>query len=124
MFFIYFWLFLVWIALLNEDVVCIFDLSSCDIKWSNNEIPRYKLDFELFGYNPDEYIKMGKPGPEDIVDDPPAKEDQSKPESPTEEVAVAENEALKVDNGLAAVEKGDDMKESEMKEDEAIGKLT
>ena len=67
---------------------------------------------------------MGKPGPEDIVDDPPAKEDQSKPESPTEEVVVAENEALKVDNGLAAVEKGDDMKESEMKEDEAIGKLT
>ena len=66
---------------------------------------------------------MGKPGPDDVVDEPPAKE-ESKPESPTEEVVLAENEALKVDNGLAAVEKGEEMKESEMKEDELIGKST
>jgi len=28
---------------------------------------RYKIDFELFGYSPEEYIKMGKPGPEDVI---------------------------------------------------------
>ena len=62
---------------------------------------------------------MGKPGPEDIVEEPLAKED-SKSESPKEEVAVAENEseAFKVDIGVA-VEIGD-----EMKEDKSIGKST
>jgi len=85
---------------------------------------RYKLDFELFGYSPDEYIKMGKPGPEDIVEEPLAKE-ESKSEGSKEEVAVAENEkeALKVDSGVT-VEIGDEMKESETKEDESIGKST
>merc|ERR1712013_469037 len=28
---------------------------------------RYKIDFELFGYSPEEYIKMGKPGPDDVI---------------------------------------------------------
>jgi len=28
---------------------------------------RYKIDFELFGYSPEDYIKMGKPGPEDVI---------------------------------------------------------
>lgn len=96
----------------------------CDIITSNNnEIPRYKLDFELFGYSPDEYIKMGKPGPDDIVEEiaPKSKEEESKT---NEEVAAAENEseALKVDSGV--VEIGNEMEESEMKEDEPIGKST
>ena len=96
----------------------------CDIITSNNnEIPRYKLDFELFGYSPDEYIKMGKPGPDDIVEEiaPKSKEEESKT---NEEVAAAENEseALKVDSGV--VEIGNEMEESEMKEDELIGKST
>jgi hypothetical protein len=84
---------------------------------------RYKLDFELFGYSPDEYIRMGKPGPEDIVEEPLAKEEESKPESPNEEAAAAENES-EVDGGVAAVELGEEMKELEMKEDESIGKST
>ena len=67
---------------------------------------------------------MGKPGPEDIVEEPLAKED-SKSESSKGEVAVAENEkeALKVDSGVI-VEIGDELKESEIKEDESIGKST
>ena len=99
-------------------------MGTFDIKASNNKIPRYKLDFELFGYSPDEYIKMGKPGPEDIVEEPLAKE-ESKSEDPKGEVAVAENEseALNVDSGVA-VEVGDEMKESEMNPDESIGKST
>ena len=99
---------------------------NCGINAINNEILRYKLDFELFGYSPDDYIKMGKPGPDDIVEEPPAKEGESKPESPNEEGAAAENEseALKVDSEVAAVEIGNEMEESEMKEDESIGKST
>lgn len=104
----------------------------------NNEIPRYKLDFEMFGYSPDEYIKMGKPGPDDIVEEPLAKEEENKPESQNKEAALAEteSEALKVDqevalaetlnveSGVAAEEMGDEMEESEMKENESIGKST
>lgn len=30
---------------------------------------RYKIDFELFGYTADEYIKMGKPGPDDVIEE-------------------------------------------------------
>jgi len=30
---------------------------------------RYKIDFEMFGYDAEEYIKMGKPGPEDLPDE-------------------------------------------------------
>ena len=66
---------------------------------------------------------MGKPGPEDIVEEPLAKEEESKAESPNEEVAAAENES-EVDGGVAAVELGEEMKELEMKEDESIGKST
>ena len=67
---------------------------------------------------------MGKPGPEDIVEEPLAKE-ESKSEGSKEEVAVAENEkeAFKVDSGVA-IEIGDEMKESETKEDASIGKST
>jgi len=99
---------------------------------------RYKLDFEMFGYSPDEYIKMGKPGPDDIVEEPLAKEEENKPESQNKEAALAEteSEALKVDqevalaetlnveSGVAAEEMGDEMEESEMKENESIGKST
>ena len=51
---------------------------------------RYKLDFELFGYSPEDYIKMGKPGPEDIVEDPAVKEVR-KPESDNRENIVDPN---------------------------------
>jgi len=30
---------------------------------------RYKIDFEMFGYDAEEYIKMGKPGLEDLADE-------------------------------------------------------
>ena len=30
---------------------------------------RYKIDFELFGYDAEDYIKMGKPGLDDISDE-------------------------------------------------------
>jgi len=99
---------------------------------------RYKLDFEMFGYSPEEYVKMGKHGPDDIVEEPLAKEEESKPESQNKEAALAEteSEALKVDqevalaetlnveSGVAAEEMGDEMEESEMKENESIGKST
>ena len=51
---------------------------------------RYKLDFELFGYSPEDYIKMGKPGPEDIVEDSAVKEVR-KPESDNRENIVDPN---------------------------------
>lgn len=35
---------------------------------------RYKLEFDMFGYSPEEYIAMGKPGPEDILDTSPKPE--------------------------------------------------
>ena len=106
----------------DEATVCIFVLSPK--KASNNEIPRYKLDFEMFGYSPDEYIKMGKPAPDDVVEEPLAKEGENKPESPKEVVAGAEKEALEIESGVTAVEIGNEMKESEMNEDESIGKST
>ena len=30
---------------------------------------RYKIDFELFGYDAEDYIKMGKPGLDDLSDE-------------------------------------------------------
>jgi len=30
---------------------------------------RYKLDFELFGYSPDKYIKIGRPGPDEVIEE-------------------------------------------------------
>jgi len=38
---------------------------------------KYKIDFELFGYSPEEYIKMGKPGPDDVPDPTEVKNDQN-----------------------------------------------
>ena len=32
----------------------------------------------MFGYSPDEYIKMGKPGPGDLVEEPLAKEGEKR----------------------------------------------
>ena len=59
---------------------------------------RYKLDFELFGYSPEDYIKMGKPGPEDIVEDSAVKEVR-KPESDNKENIVdLNNENVVNDN--------------------------
>ena len=28
---------------------------------------RYQLEFDMFGYSPDKYIAMGKPGPNDVI---------------------------------------------------------
>jgi len=84
---------------------------------------RYKLDFEMFGYSPEEFIKMGKPGPDDVVEDPVAKEEESKSENPKEEVAGVEK-GSEVESGLADVEIGDEMKESEVNQEESIGEST
>ena len=89
----------------------------------NTEIRRYKLDFEMFGYSPEEFIKMGKPGPDDVVEDPVAKEEESKSENPKEEVAGAEK-GSEVESGLAEVEIGDEMKESEVNQEESKGEST
>ena len=59
---------------------------------------RYKLDFELFGYSPEDYIKMGKPGPEDIVEDSAVKEVR-KPESDNRENIVDPKNNENVVNG-------------------------
>ena len=60
---------------------------------------RYKLDFELFGYSPEDYIKMGKPGPEDIVEDSAVKEDK-KPESDNRENTVYPNNENVVNDNI------------------------
>lgn len=65
---------------------------------------RYKLDFELFGYSPEDYIKMGKPGPEDIVEDPAAKE-EGKPESDNRENIVDPNNENVVNDNVVNPDK-------------------
>jgi len=90
---------------------------------------RYKLDFEMFGYSPDDYIKMGKPGPDDVVVAPVVdeenKNEENKPESPesrNEEVDVSESVLLpKVDFG-ETLER--DKRLSETMQDEPTGKST
>ena len=66
------------------------------------------------------------------------KEEENKPESQNKEAALTETEsealkvdqevalaeALNVESGVAAEEMGDQMEESEIKEDESIGKST
>ena len=52
---------------------------------------RYKLDFELFGYSPEDYVKMGKPGPEDIVEDSAVKEVRKPESDPNNENVVNDN---------------------------------
>ena len=37
----------------------------------NPQYYRYKIEFDLFGYSPDEYIAMGKPDPEDVTETSP-----------------------------------------------------
>ena len=52
---------------------------------------RYKLDFELFGYSADDFIKLGIPGPEDIADEPSSKnEPEVIPETGPKEKLVPE----------------------------------
>merc|ERR1712037_340815 len=84
---------------------------------------RYKLDFELFGYSPDEYIKMGKPGPDDIVEEiaPKSKEEKSKQ---TKRLLLQKMSQKLSKLTVGVVEIGNEMEESEMKEDEPIGKST
>jgi len=65
---------------------------------------RYKLDFELFGYSPEDYIKMGKPGPEDIVEDSAVKEVR-KPESDNRENIVDPNNENVVNDNIVNPDK-------------------
>jgi len=65
---------------------------------------RYKLDFELFGYSPEDYIKMGKPGPEDIVEDSAVKEVR-KPESDNRENIVDPNNENVVNDNVVNPDK-------------------
>lgn len=81
---------------------------------------RYKIDFELFGYSPDEYIMMGKPGPDDV------KIEETKPgvtneESEDEEVVNPDNIPLNViKNDLKENEIASDRDEDEIKEVKTI----
>jgi len=51
---------------------------------------RYKLDFDMFGYSPDEYIAMGKPGPDEIEE---TTLKQAKKESSEQAEAVGDADA-------------------------------
>ena len=113
----------------NDGIVIILVITILSTSSNNNTIPRYKLDFEMFGYSPDDYIKMGKPGPDDVVVAPLVNEENKNeenkpesPESPNEEVDVAESELLpKVDFG-ETLER--DKRLSETIQDEPTGKST
>ena len=113
----------------SDGIVIILVITILSTSSNNNTIPRYKLDFEMFGYSPDDYIKMGKPGPDDVVVAPLVieenKNEENKPESPespNEEVDVAESELLpKVDFG-ETLER--DKRLSETRQDEPTGKST
>ena len=108
----------------SDGIVIILVITILSTSSNNNTIPRYKLDFEMFGYSPDDYIKMGKPGPDDVVV-APLVDEENKPESPesrNEEVDVAEPELLpKVDFG-ETLER--DKRLSETMQDEPTGKST
>ena len=41
---------------------------------------RYKIDFELFGYDAEDYIKMGKPGLDDLSDEVKVEKKEEKTE--------------------------------------------
>ena len=90
------------------------------ILYLTNVSCRYKIDFELFGYSPDEYIMMGKPGPDDVAEE--IKIDETEPEvkneeSEDEEVVNPDNIPLNViKNDLKENEIANDIEEDEIKE--------
>jgi len=58
---------------------------------------RYKLDFEMFGYSPDQYIAMGKPSADDIAKEQAKKEEENKIEEAKKEEERKIEEAKKVE---------------------------
>ena len=96
------------------------------ILYLTNVSSRYKIDFELFGYSPDEYIMMGKPGPDDVVEEikveetePGMKNEES--ENKDEEVVNPDNIPLNViKNDLKENEIANDIEEDEIKEVKTI----
>jgi len=87
---------------------------------------RYKIDFELFGYSPDDYIKMGKPGPDDVVEEIKIEEKETEAEvtdekKNDEEVVNLDNISLNViKNDLKENEIANDIEENEIKEVKTI----
>ena len=94
------------------------------ILYLTNVSSRYKIDFELFGYSPDEYIMMGKPGPDDVIEE--IKVEETEPgmkneESENEEVVNPDNIPLNViKNDLKENEVANDIEEDEIKEVKTI----
>lgn len=57
---------------------------------------RYKIDFEMFGFEAEEYIKMGKPGPDDV---PEKTAEQNKKEENIEDTEVVKPEDIQLNIG-------------------------
>merc|ERR1711936_1312712 len=62
---------------------------------------RYKIDFEMFGFDAEEYVKMGKPGPDDL----PEADEQLNNEEKIEDTEVVKPEDIQ----LNIVEKDTDI---------------
>ena len=71
------------------------------------DLCRYKIDFELFGYSPDEYISWGKPSQEEIEEEARLKAEAAQSD------LKADDEIVNPDNLQLNVIKADD-KESDM----------
>jgi len=56
---------------------------------------RYKIDFEMFGFDAEEYIKMGKPGPDDLPEET-VKEDKIEEKNDDNEVVKPEDIQLNI----------------------------
>jgi len=85
---------------------------------------RYKIDFELFGYSPDEYIKMGKPGLNDVADEIENKKQEEsnlKNEEKIEDDEIVNPEKINVNQNYEKEnEINDDISENEIKEFKTI----
>merc|ERR1739838_272160 len=81
---------------------------------------RYKIDFELFGYSPDEYIMMGKPGPDDVKIEetiPGVTNEESEDEDAVNPDSIPLNV---IKNDLKENEIANDIEENEIKEVKTI----
>ena len=89
-----------------------------------NFISRYKIDFELFGYSPDEYIKMGKPGLNDVADEIENKKQEEsnlKNEEKIEDDEIVNPEKINVNQNYEKEnEINEDISENEIKEVKTI----
>ena len=52
---------------------------------------RYKIDFELFGYDAEDYIKMGKPGLDDLSDEVKVEKKEEKTEVVSSDDSIKKN---------------------------------